>query len=325
MLGALLSLASAATFALNNTTARRGVLSGSVLQALVISMPMGIPMFWLAAWIGGAAGEVFNFSGRSMLYLSAAGIVHFVAGRYCNYRAVKAIGSNLVGPLQETNMLLALGLAVIFLGERLSVLKLIGIALVMVGPALIAVGNKKSNTVKAGGGGFQPVYAEGYFYGILSVFFYGVSPVLVRLAVEGRSMGASQAGGVIAYTAATIVTALVLFWPGALRHSMAVSGEAAKWFTWAGFSVGAAHMLRFMALAIAPVSVVAPIQRLSIIMRVMFGWLLNREHEIFSKRMYAATAISLVGALFLSIDSRWIITTLAAPDWLANLLLWTWP
>ena len=321
MLGALFALASAATFALNNTTARRGVLSGSVLQALVISMPMGIPMFWLAAWIGGAAGEVFSFSGREMLYLAAAGIVHFVAGRYGNYRAVKAIGSNLVGPLQETNMLLALGLAVAFLGERLSVLNFVGIALVMIGPALIATGaGRTSSTSK-----FQPAYAEGYFFGILSVFFYGVSPVLVRLAVEGRSLGASQAGGVIAYTAATVVTTMLLFWPGSLKHSLGVSREAAKWFTWAGFSVGAAHMFRFMALAIAPVSVVAPIQRLSIILRVMLGYVINREHEIFSPRMYWATAISLLGALFLTIDTKWLVAYLSIGEPLAGFLLWNWP
>lgn len=322
MLGALLSLASAATFAFNNATARRGVLSGSVLQALVISMPMGIPMFWLAAWIGGAASEVFSFSAREVLYLSAAGIVHFVAGRYCNYRAVKAIGSNLVGPLQETNMLLALGLAVIFLGERLSVFKFIGIALVMIGPALIATGGKSAAKSTSS---FKPAYAEGYFYGVLSVFFYGVSPVLVRLAVEGRSLGASQAGGVISYTAATVVTAMVLLWPGALKHSLGVSREAAKWFTWAGFSVGAAHMFRFMALAVAPVSVVSPIQRLSIIMRILFGWMMNREHEVFSSRMYVATAISLVGALCLTIDTKWLLSFMALPDWLNAVLLWSWP
>lgn len=322
MLGALFALASAATFAINNTTARRGVLTGSVLQALVISMPMGIPMFWLAAWIGGAAGEVFGFTPREFLYLSAAGIVHFVAGRYCNYRAVKAMGSNLVGPLQETNMLLALGLAVIFLGEKLTALKVIGIVLVMLGPALLVTGKPSQRSAASK---FQPVYAEGYFFAILSVFCYGVSPVLVRLAVEGKSLGASQAGGVVSYAAATIVTALLLFYPGALRHSLAVSRESAKWFTWAGFAVGAAHMFRFMALAIAPVSVVSPIQRLSIILRVMFGWIFNREHEIFSSRMYWATAISLVGALFLTVDTRWLLSFLGIGGEWARLLLWTWP
>ena len=219
-------------------------------------------------------------------------------------------------------MLLALGLAVIFLGERLSVLKFIGIALVMLGPALIATGPK---AVARPGSTFRPAYAEGYFYGILSVFCYGVSPVLVRLAVEGRSLGASQAAGVISYTAATAVTALILLWPGAFRHSLGVSREAAKWFTWAGFSVGAAHMFRFMALAIAPVSVVSPIQRLSIILRVMLGYVINREHEIFSSRMYWATAISLVGALFLTIDTKWLLSLVTLPDWMNTILLWSWP
>lgn len=321
MLGALLAFASAATFALNNTTARRGVLSGSVLQALVISMPMGIPLFWLAAWLGGAAGEVFNFSGKAMLWLSAAGIIHFVAGRYCNYRAVKAIGSNLVGPVQEMSMLISLALAVTFLGERLTVLKFIGIGLVMFGPALIATGSRKAARKSS----FQPAYAEGYGFALLSVLFYGMSPVLVRMAVEGKSMGASQAGGVISYAAATAATGLVLFWPGAFRHSMQVSREAAKWFTWAGLSVGVAHMLRYMALTIVPVSVVTPIQRLSIIMRVVFGWLLNREHEIFSSRMFAATGLSLVGALFLTVQTEWLLAQVALPENIVAILRWTWP
>lgn len=323
MLGALLALASAATFAINNTTARRGVLTGSVLQALVISMPMGIPMFWLAAWLGGAAGDVFGFTALEAFYLSAAGVVHFVAGRYCNYRAVKAIGSNLVGPLQETNMLLALGLAVVFLGEKLTALKFVGVGLVMLGPALIATGGKSARP--GPGSKFQPIYGEGYFFGVLSVFCYGVSPVLVRLAVEGKSLGASQAGGVIAYMAATAVTAALLLYSGAWRHSLSVSREAAKWFTWAGFAVGAAHMFRFMALAVAPVSVVSPTQRLSIILRVMFGWIINREHEIFSPRMYWATAISLLGALLLTADTTWLVGFLGLGDNVARALLWTWP
>ena len=49
MLGAFLALCSAATFALNNAFARRGVLTGSALQALAISVPIGVPMFLAGA------------------------------------------------------------------------------------------------------------------------------------------------------------------------------------------------------------------------------------------------------------------------------------
>ena len=43
-------------------------------------------------------------------------------------------------------------------------------------------------------------------------------------------------------------------------------------------------MFLYMAMAIAPVSVVLPISRLSILFRLYFSWLLNAEHEVFTGR-----------------------------------------
>lgn len=136
MLGGFLALCSAATFAINNTFARRGVIGGTVLQALSISVPIGLPMFLIAAAATGSLGLVAGFSWRSLMWLALAGIVHFVWGRYCNYRAVKAIGSNLAGPVQESSVLVALGLAVWLLGETLTPVKVLGILLVLLGPAV---------------------------------------------------------------------------------------------------------------------------------------------------------------------------------------------
>ena len=47
MLGAVLAALSAASFGLNNAMTRRGVLTGSVGQALAIGVPIGVPMFFL--------------------------------------------------------------------------------------------------------------------------------------------------------------------------------------------------------------------------------------------------------------------------------------
>ena len=68
-----------------------------------------------------------------------------------------------------------------------------------------------------------------------------------------------------------------------------------------GFFVCAAQMFRYMALAIAPVSVVAPIQRLSVLFRFWFARLFNPQHEVFGGKMVAATVVSLTGALALSV------------------------
>lgn len=331
MLGGLLALCSAATFALNNTFARRGVLAGTVLQALSISVPIGVPIFLVAALATGSLGFVTGFSGRSLLWLSLAGVVHFVWGRYCNYRAVKAIGSNLSGPVQESSVLVALGLAVWLLGETLTPVKVFGIVLVLLGPVVaVELGGRKSQGGKPKQGqaakpSFTPVYAEGYLFAALSATGYGTSPVLVRLALEGADIRASIAGGLVSYTAATLVILCVLAATGSARHALSVSAGDAKWFGLAGLFVGISQMLRYMALAIAPVSVVAPIQRLSLLFRFFFSWLMNREHEVFSGTIFLGTILSLVGVVLLSVSTDALVSLLPLPAWLAAAAASSWP
>ena len=47
MLGATLALLSAIAFGMNNAAARRGVITGSVLQGLAVTVPIGVPLFAL--------------------------------------------------------------------------------------------------------------------------------------------------------------------------------------------------------------------------------------------------------------------------------------
>ena len=95
MLGGFIALLSAATFAFNNASVRRGVLTGSVLQAMAITVPIGLPISFLVAVATGSLAAVAGFSSRALFALSLSGIMHFVWGRYCNYRATRAIGTNL--------------------------------------------------------------------------------------------------------------------------------------------------------------------------------------------------------------------------------------
>ena len=50
-----------------------------------------------------------------------------------------------------------------------------------------------------------------------------------------------------------------------------------------------------MALGVAPITIVEPIQRSTIIFRVIFGWLLNRQHEIINKTVLFGIILSVAG------------------------------
>lgn len=58
MLGGFLALLAAATFALNSATARRAVLSGTVMQGIAITVPLGVVGFLIGAILFGQLGAL---------------------------------------------------------------------------------------------------------------------------------------------------------------------------------------------------------------------------------------------------------------------------
>jgi uncharacterized membrane protein len=172
---------------------------------------------------------------------------------------------------------------------------------------------------------FTPNYTEGYIFALLSGTGYGVSPIFVRMGLEGVGPGGSLAGGLISYGAATVLIALFMLWPGQFRHVLTLQREPAKWFTFSGIFVCLSQIFRYMALSVAPVTVVTPILRLSLIFRFLFSWLINREHEIFGGRAVAGTLVSLLGALALSISTEFVLTLVPLPDFVVAIARWQWP
>ena len=160
---------------------------------------------------------------------------------------------------------------------------------------------------------------------MLSATGYGLSPIFIRLGLEDRGIAASLAGGLVSYVAATAVMAVVLLWPGHLRQALAVKPEAAKWFTFSGFMVCISQMFIYMALAIAPVTVVAPINRLTIVFRLYFSRLLNPQHEVFGGKVIVGTVVSLLGAVILSLTTDVVASLLPLPDAVVSVLKWHWP
>lgn len=327
MLGVVLAALSAATFAFNNASARRGVLTGSVAQALAITVPIGVPMFLLAALTTGQLGALSHFSGAAMGLLALAGVLHFVVGRYGNFRAAQAIGANLSGPVIQLSLGITLILAVLVLKEPMTPLRILGIALLVSAPALMrnatpeATEQAETSLTK-----FQPRYAEGYAFSIMAALAYGVTPLLIRLAViGGGGLGTGLAGGLVSYAAATAAVALLLLWPGQWRHALAVTAESAKWFTYSGISVSIAQMFIYMAYAVAPISVVTPILQLHLVLRLAFSRALNPHHEIFGGRMVLGTSLSVLGAIALSLDVEHVLAWVPLPPTIAAFARWHWP
>ena len=218
MLGVLYAALGAFTFALNNGTMRRGVVTGSVLQGMALTVPIGGLSFLVMTIAFGELGQLVMFPTAAFTWLACQGVLHFVIGRYCNYKSNQLVGVNLTAPVVQLQVPFAMMLVVVTLHEKFTVLQAIGAAL-MLGGAFITQGKAGKGKKKAAAPlpaaapmptvpsqgeltaaepkpnpTFQPRAFSGYIFGLAATMCYGSSPLLARQAFL-HAPGASTAAG----------------------------------------------------------------------------------------------------------------------------------
>jgi drug/metabolite transporter (DMT)-like permease len=324
MLGALFALVAAATFGLNIATARRGVIGGTVAQAIAVTNLIGLSMMAVIALGFGAYGEFAGMSAQSMAWFATVGVSHFILGRYATYRSARALGAAQSGPIQQVSLLLSLALALIFLGEAVTPLAALGILLILVAP-LVILRRRAGTPAVTTRSGIKLDYVEGYFWGVVCAVAFGTTPLLINFGLDGGGVLRGVAGTLVSYASATVAVVLLMAAPAFRTQVIAIDRTALKWFSAAGVFVGLSQLFVFMALALAPVTVVLPIQRTAMIFRVLFGWLINREHEVIGLPVLIAVAVSLLGVMAVTIDSQTLVEVLRLPARLGELLTLQWP
>jgi drug/metabolite transporter (DMT)-like permease len=336
MLGAILAVLSAATFAFNNAAARRGVITGSPIQGMAITIPVGLLGFVPIALVTGLLARVPHLAPRSIGWMAGVGLLHFLIGRYCNYRANQAAGVNLTAPVVQLQVFVSVVLAVIILGEPCTVLQLAG-GIVMLAGALLTqrqpMKPKKPSAKTAvaadqafGQASAAPVFvphrAAGYTFASLAALAYGTSPIMARTALAHTDPLAGIFGGVVSYGAATAAMLIFLVSPRLRRNLRGVHRESLRWFIYSGVFVAIAQGLFYSALAIAPIMLVAPLMQLSLIFRFGFANTLTPHHELFGWHVAIGSALSILGACLVSIDTGVILHALHLPASIDAALSW---
>ena len=315
MFGAVIAILAALSFSLSDVTVRRGVTKAPVAYGAIVTVTMGVPLFFMACLVTGQVFSVDQLSAWSYVLLAAAGIIHYVVGRYFNYAAIEAIGAARTGPIHTLGLPYSVLIAYLFLDEGITAGMVAGIVLIMIGPAIMVErrqrplgspqGAAASSSVATGAppaAGFQLRQAEGYVFAIIAAVSYGTSPVLIRSALEGES-GVSLLGGLVSYVAAAVLLLVSLVLPSRRHLAHALEPASARLFFAPGFFVFMAQLFRFVALSLASVAVVATLLRFTTIFTLVLSWFMNRDLEKITARVIAGVLISLTGAVILVLSS----------------------
>ena len=143
--------------------------------------------------------------------------------------------------------------------------------------------------------------AEGYFFGLAAAAIYGNTPIMVRAALEDSGLGIM--GGLASYMAASVVLMLTLLMPGKLVGVLVERKKAGPWFYANTIASFFAQMFRYVALGIAPVTVVAPLARTLALFTLAFSFLINRKLEYFGGRVIIGILLSVVGSVMLVLEA----------------------
>jgi len=323
VLGAVLAVLSGASIGLNSAAARRAVLTGTPIQGMAITVPIGVLCFLPIALLTGDLTHLAAFPVVAAASMAGAGVLYFLFGRYCFFRANQSAGANLSAPVIQFQIVVTLALAVIVLMEPCTLLQMLGGSLLTQSQRPSRRRARVSVAEASAAPTFVPRFAEGMLFSLLTAVAYGTTPIIVRLALRQTGPSSAVVGGLIAYASATVAIAVLLGFSTPLqRNVMALRRESLPWFVYSGVMLALAQGFLYSAVAVAPIMLVVPLQQSSVVFRLIFSRLLNPAHEVFGFRVIIGAILSIVGACTVSIDSGLILNALGAPGDLARLLQW---
>ncbi len=322
MLGILYAALGAFTFAVNNVAMRRGVVTGSVLQGMAMTVPFGGLTFLVIAVAFGELGQIAMFPMVAVAWLAGQGIVHFVFGRYCNYKSNQLMGVNLSAPVVQLQIVVAMVWAVLTLHEIFTVLQAIG-SVLMVGGSFVTQRNASRGRKAPGpdaAQAFRPHVVSGSLFALGAAIGYGTSPLMAREAFLHAPGLGTAAGGCIAYASATLFFALILFKPSSWSDIRGTSRENLPWFLSGAVTVAISQAFVYASLALAPLIVVTPILQLSLVFRLGLSQWINREHEVMNAAVIVGAVTAVLGSLLVALPSADLASWLALPAPLADFL-----
>lgn len=222
---------------------------------------------WAMASISGSIGAIGAIPVKAWLFLTLSGLATG-ASWICYFKALSIGDVNKVVPVDKMSTVLAVLIAIVLFGETGNLaVKLAGTAVITLGTFLMI--EKKQS---AGAGHKQDrtwlVYALG------AAVFAALTSVLAKIGIEGVESNLA--------TAIRTCVVLVMAWAiviakGKLEHVVRIDPRELAFLAASGIATGASWLLYYYAIAAGQVSVVVQIDKLSIVVSVLFARLAFNE------------------------------------------------
>ena len=284
----LLFAAGSAFFAgITAILAKCGIRNTDSTVATAVRTIVVLIMSMMMVLIVGSAGTITGISGKTWLFLTLSGLATG-ASWLCYFRALQVGDVNKVVPVDKSSTVLAMLLALIFLHEEISLPKLIGLVAVACGIFLMI--EKKESGTRAHGKGWL-------LFAVLSAVFAALTSILGKIGIDGVE---SNLGTAIRTAVVLVMAWVMVFVSGKAGEVRKIPRRELLFICLSGLATGASWLCYYKALQAGPASVVVPVDKLSILVSVLFSRVVF--HEKLPKRAIIGLALLTAGTVIMAVN-----------------------
>lgn len=242
---------------------------------------------WGMAVLAGSAGDATAIGGKSMLFLLLSGAATG-ASWLCYFKALSLGDVSQVAPVDKMSTVLTVLLAILLFGETANLpFKMSGTALLTAG-ILTMAGQKRTDNTRRG---WLP-------YAVLSAVFAALTSILAKIGitgVESNLVTAIRTGVVL------VMAWLVVFLRGKQGQLRSLDRQELGFIALSGLATGASWLCYYNAIQNGIVSVVVPVDKLSIVVTVIISRMML--HERLSRKMLLGLVLMVCGTLIMAVWS----------------------
>ena len=265
MMWFMFALLSAVFAALTSILAKIGIDGVNSNLATAIRTVVVLLMAWGMVFLTGGQGGISGISRKSWLFLILSGLATG-ASWICYFKALSLGDVNKVVPIDKSSTILTVLLAIIIFNETNNLpVKLAGTALIAVGVFMMI--EKKDVQHKESGKGW-------FIYAVLSAVFASATSILAKIGISGveSTLGTAIRTGVV-----LVMAWLIVFAKGKAHEVKTVDKKELVFIALSGVATGASWLCYYYAIQNGVVSVVVPIDKMSILLTVLFAYVVFKE------------------------------------------------
>ena len=242
---------------------------------------------WIMVFIVGSVNTIAQITPKSLLFLILSGIATG-ASWICYFKALSVGDVNKVIPVDKSSTVLTVLLAIILFSEtnHLAV-KLVGTVLLAVGIFLMI--EKK----KAGAKQTKVLWLP---YAIGSAVFAALTSILAKVGIEGVESNLATA---IRTDVVLVMAWLIVLIKGKQKQLKSLDKKELGFIALSGLATGGSWLCYYYAIQNGVVSVVVPIDKMSVVVTVVFSYFVFKEK--LSRKAIIGLALMVIGTLAMAI------------------------